>query len=190
MTPPGEPPTPGRRKLLEYWWVLPVGATLGVFGGLLEYARRVTLGKRRAGPVNYADGPRVRVAPLAALARPFDTAEFGYGGTACVAVRLPEATAHSLAAGGAHFVAFSRVCTHLGCLVNPVRDPEVVALSYNYRTDHPVLGCPCHFAVFDPLLEGEAVIGRAVAPLPRVRLEARGGVLYATGLEPAPTPSG
>ena len=186
----GGPRKPDRRRLLEYWWLLPVGATVGAFGALFDYARRVTFGKGRAGAPNFEARPAARVAEVAALRAPFDTAEFTFAGVSCVAVRLPQATPHSLAAGGGHFAAFSRVCTHLGCLVNPLRDTEVVALSYNYRTDHPVFGCPCHFNVFDPLREGESVMGRALAPLPRVRLEARGGALYATGIEPAPPPSG
>ena len=175
-----------RRKLLEYWWVVPVGATLGTLGVMFGYAGRVLVGKRRAGAPDYRAGPRVKVADLAALPGAYDTAEFSYAGTPCIAIRLPREVPYALPAGGTHYMAFSRVCTHLGCTVNPLRDPDVAALTFNYRPDHPVLGCPCHFSVFDPLKEGESVFGKALYPLPRVRLEARGGTLYASGIEPPP----
>lgn len=195
MTSDGAPPPErkvrkiGRRALLEYWWVLPVGATLGAFGFMIDYAGRVTLDKRKAGPTNYVVKPEERVAAVADFPAPFVMRDFSFAGTSCVLVRLERPTAHSLTVGEAHFIAFSRVCTHLGCLVNHLPNPEAVALTYNYRPDHPVLGCPCHFSVFDPVREGESVIGRALAPLPRVRLEARGDDLFATGIE-APPPQG
>ncbi len=91
-------------------------------------------------------------------------------------------------------MAYSRICTHLGCPVNLVRDPEVLAFAFNYRpppgAQHPQLGCRCHFSVFDPLQAGEAVFGKANAPLPRVRLEVRGTAVWATGIEPAPQQDG
>ena len=84
-----------------------------------------------------------------------------------------------------------RICTHLGCPVNLVKDMEVLAFAYNYRPPkgerHPQLGCRCHYSVFDPVRGGEAMFGKATLPLPRVRLEVRGSDVYATGIEPAPT---
>ncbi|PYE55869.1 Rieske 2Fe-2S domain-containing protein [Deinococcus yavapaiensis] len=176
-----------RRKLLEYWWVLPVGATLGAFGYMIDYAKHVTLDKREAGAPKYVSKPPRRVAAIADFPEPFSMRDFSFAGTSCVLVRLERPTAYSLTSSGAHFVAFSRVCTHLGCLVNHLPNPDAVALTYNYRPDHPVLGCPCHFSVFDPAREGRSVIGRALYPLPRVRLEARGDELFATGIEPPPS---
>lgn len=39
---------------------------------------------------------------------------------------------------GDDIVAFSRICTHMGCEIE------------DYRHDHKVLGpCPCHFSTFD-----------------------------------------
>lgn len=178
-----------RRELLEYWWVLPVGATLGTLGVMFGYAGRVLVGKRKAGAPAYKAGPRVKVAALSALPNAYDTAEFTYAGTPCIAMRLPREIPYALAVQDAHYMAFSRVCTHLGCAVNPLPDLDVAALTFNYRPDHPVLGCPCHFSVFDPLKEGESVFGKALYPLPRVRLEALGGTLYATGIEPPPNAS-
>ncbi|MBB6098190.1 Rieske Fe-S protein [Deinobacterium chartae] len=183
-----------RRKLLEYWWTVPVAATLGGLGFMAHYATRVTFGKTRAGTPRYLSGHPLRVARAEDLSEVWASRDFSYTvegrSVPCVLLRLPEATATSLAVRGAHFAAFSRVCTHLGCSVLPVRDLEAVALTYNYRSDHPVLGCPCHFSVFDPLRQGESVFGKALYPLPRVRLEVRGEWIVATGLEPAPSGQG
>ncbi|WP_034383987.1 Rieske 2Fe-2S domain-containing protein [Deinococcus sp. YIM 77859] len=179
-----------RRALLERWWVLPVAGTLGAFGYMGWYASRVTWGKERVGPPDFQPGKAVRVAALEALAEEWTEVAFQYAGRPCVALRVPGPVPGGLSVGDAHYAAYSRVCTHLGCAVNLVRDPEVLAFAYNYRPPpgerHPQLGCPCHFSVFDPLQGGVAVFGKANAPLPRVRLEARGQDLYATGIEPAP----
>lgn len=181
-----------RRALLERWWVLPVAGTLGAFGYMGWYATHVTFGKERVHAPNFQPGEPLRVATRSALAQDWAEVPFTYAGRPCLLLRLPRSVPGGLSVGGAHYAAFSRVCTHLGCTVNLVRDPEVLAFAYNYRPpqgkDHPELGCPCHFSVFDPLQGGQAVFGKANAPLPRVRLEARGDDLYATGIEPAPSP--
>ncbi|MFC4452203.1 ubiquinol-cytochrome c reductase iron-sulfur subunit [Deinococcus sonorensis] len=183
-----------RRAVLERWWLLPVGATVGVFGFMGLYAARVSR-KSVPGAPQFVGGPAVRVAALPQLDREWAEVQFAYAGRPCTVLRLPEATLGGLSAGGQHYAAFSRVCTHLGCPVNLVRDVEVLAFSFNYRApnpqdQHPQLGCPCHFSVFDPLRSGEAVFGKAHLPLPRVRLERRGDALWATGIEAAPAIGG
>lgn len=179
-----------RRALLERWWVVPVAGTLGTFGYMGWYASRVTFGKRAAGEPDFGAGAAVRVAGTGDLGELWAEVTFGYAGRPCVALRVPGPVPGGLSVGGTHYVAYSRVCTHLGCPVNLVRDPEVLAFAYNYRPpgdeEHPQLGCPCHYSVFDPLRAGQAVFGKANGPLPRVRLEVRGGELYATGIEAAP----
>ena len=179
-----------RRALLEKWWVLPVGATVGTFGWLGLRATRILTGKREAGTPAFEALAPVRVAAVSAVPRAWASVNFRAGERDCVLLRLPEPTEDTVTVGDAHLAAFSRVCTHLGCNVNVVRDTEALAFSFNYRTDHPVLGCPCHFSVFDALERGEAVFGQAIAPLPRVRLEVRGADVYAVGIEPAPPLSG
>jgi arsenite oxidase small subunit len=179
-----------RRTLLEHWWALPVGLTVTAFGGLGLYALRVSR-KSVPGAPQFQAGAAQRVASVSELGKNWTEVNFSYAGRPCTLLRLPAATLGSLEAGGAHYAAFSRVCTHLGCTVNLVRDTEVLAFSFNYRApdpadQHPYLGCPCHFSVFNPLASGEAVFGKAHLPLPRVRLEQRGGDLWATGIEPAP----
>lgn len=61
-------------------------------------------------------------------------------------------------------LAFSRVCTHLGCLVR-------------YDPERQVFICPCHAGTFD--LEGNVTSGPPPKPLPkfRVRVEANNLVI-------------
>ncbi|MGH7505467.1 MAG: ubiquinol-cytochrome c reductase iron-sulfur subunit, partial [Longimicrobiales bacterium] len=44
------------------------------------------------------------------------------------------------------------------------------------------LHCPCHNGAFD-IETGRPIAGPPERPLPRVRIEVRGDVVYATGIE-------
>ena len=66
-------------------------------------------------------------------------------------------------------VAYGQKCTHLSCAVVP-------------RPERGALHCPCHVGSFD-IVSGRPVAGPPRRPLPRVTLEVRGGVVYATGVE-------
>lgn len=179
-----------RRALLERWWVLPVAGTVGAFGYMGWYGSRVLLGKQRAGTPEFVAGTPQRIAAISELERDWAEVTFTYDKRPCTVLRIPRAVLGGLSVGEQHYAAYSRICTHLGCTVNLVRDTEVLAFAFNYRpppeADHPQLGCRCHYSVFDPLQAGEAVFGKANGPLPRVRLERRGDDLYAVGIEPAP----
>jgi arsenite oxidase small subunit len=179
-----------RRALLERWWVLPVAGTVGAFGYMGWYGSRVLLGKQRAGAPEFVAGTPQRVAALSQLGQDWAEVNFTYDKRPCTVLRIPRTVPGGLSVGQTHYAAYSRICTHLGCTVNLVKDPEVLAFAFNYRPppeeQHPQLGCRCHYSVFDPLQAGEAVFGKANGPLPRVRLERRGDDLYAVGIEPAP----
>ncbi|GHF33076.1 Rieske Fe-S protein [Deinococcus metalli] len=182
-----------RRDVLERWWLLPVAGTLGTFGYLGWYAARVTFRKEGAGPPAFQGAAPLAIAPLTDVAGEWTERTFTYAGRPCTLLRVPQAVPGGLDdPSGVHLIAYSRVCTHLGCAVNLVRDPEVLAFAFNYRPPqgegYPRLGCRCHFSVFDPLRAGVAEFGKARAPLPRVRLERRGAEVWATGIEPAPAP--
>jgi Rieske Fe-S protein len=87
--------------------------------------------------------------------------EFGYPGDddPCLLIRLPDG----------QFVAYGQQCSHLSCAVIP----------------HPEKGelhCPCHHGFFE-IREGRPIAGPPRRPLPRVKLEVRDGVIYATGVE-------
>ncbi|PMZ88457.1 MULTISPECIES: arsenate reductase (azurin) small subunit [unclassified Pseudomonas] len=55
-------------------------------------------------------------------------------------------------------VAFSTLCTHMGC---PVA----------YDAERRLFKCPCHFSIFDPEHAGQMVSGQATESLPSVVLE-------------------
>ncbi len=76
----------------------------------------------------------------------------------CLLMRLSEA----------EFVAYSQKCTHLSCAVVP--GPK--------RT----IQCPCHGGVFDST-NGKPIAGPPRRPLPKITLQFREGVIYATGVE-------
>jgi arsenite oxidase small subunit len=176
-----------RRRVATWLWRLPVliaagAASWGVYEGV-----RTHFFKRRPDPTpDFVDGPVVPVAPLALFDRDWAEATFQYGGTPALAVRLPGGIAGGLEVDGLHLAAFSRVCTHLGCIVALNRDAEAIAFAFNYRAEGPQLVCRCHLSVFDPERAGRAVAGPAIAPLPRVRLALDGDALVATGIEAAP----
>jgi arsenite oxidase small subunit len=67
-------------------------------------------------------------------------------------------------------VAFSSLCTHLGC---PVQ----------FQQDHFL--CPCHYSKFDPALNGQAFQGLATQYLPQIqlRLDPKTQELFAEGID-------
>ncbi len=68
-------------------------------------------------------------------------------------------------------VAFSRICTHMGC--------DVV----EYQADHHVLGpCPCHFSTFDLIHGGQVVLGQATQNLPQILLSVDGDAINANAV--------
>jgi Rieske Fe-S protein len=71
--------------------------------------------------------------------------------------------------GERSFVAYGQKCTHLSCAVVP-------------RVEEGVIRCPCHEGYFD-LASGRPMAGPPRRPLPRVRLEIRGGQVYAASVE-------
>jgi arsenite oxidase small subunit len=165
----------GRRAFGTWLWRLPVLAALAGAGFGLQQAYRIHFAKDAPNPQPTFDPvPPRDVAPLAAFTAPWDAVEFLVAGVPSVAVRLPAPIAGGLSVeDDLHLAAFSRVCTHLACIVELNRDTEAVAFAFNHRSDRPSLTCACHYSVFDPLRAGRAVSGPAVRPLPRTRLALR-----------------
>ena len=64
------------------------------------------------------------------------------------------------------FVAFSAVCTHLGCNVT-------------WDAKRKQIICPCHAGVFD--LNGNVVSGPPPKPLPPLKVTVTEGVIYLGG---------
>jgi Rieske Fe-S protein len=70
------------------------------------------------------------------------------------------------------YVAFQQKCTHLSCAVV-------------YAPERDRLECPCHQGYFSART-GAVLQGPPPRPLPRIRLQRRGGDLVAVGFEPPP----
>ena len=173
-----------RRLLVTWLWRLPVLVVLGGVGLAAYEAYKIQFSKGRpADTPTFAPRPAQRVGSLSEFPEVWSEREFVLGSVPAVALRLPEPISGGVSVTGQHYAAFSRVCTHQGCIVALNRNLEAIAVAFNYRTDSPALACPCHFSVFDPERAGEAVSGPAVRPLPRVELNVQDGALFAVGLE-------
>ena len=69
-------------------------------------------------------------------------------------------------------VAFSELCTHMGCPMGTL-----------FKREHAVLGpCACHFTTFDLTHRGMVVLGQATENLPQVVLEVDGNDIFAVGV--------
>lgn len=176
-----------RRTLITWLWRIPVLATLAGIGWGAWEAYHVHFDKVRPGDPDFTPVTPQRVAAVGELERLWSAVPFtlmdGSSETPALALQVPEAVMGGVSIDRRHYLAFSRICTHLGCVVNINSDLETLAVAFNYRTDRPALACPCHLSVFSPLEAGRAVSGPAREPLPRVQLEGRGDVLFAVGLE-------
>jgi len=82
-----------------------------------------------------------------------------------ILIRLTEDKA---AVVGKEFVAYSAICTHLGCIVS-------------YKSEEDTIFCPCHAGYFDPT-NGKVISGPPKKPLPEVKLRIdENGDIYAEG---------
>lgn len=144
-TPDREPPTNGDELVLaddQAHIVHPRDLPLG--GGLtMAYARQPSTQVVKSGTVDN----------LVLLAR-FDERE------------LAEAARRYAAAG---VVAYSAICTHLGCTVS------------EWDADQGWLHCPCHHARFDPRDGARVTAGPAPRPLPALPLRADGDAITVAG---------
>jgi arsenite oxidase small subunit len=175
-----------RRDLFFY---VPVAVAGGFFAWLGARTYNLRFRPRpEAGAPRWKEGPRVRVARRGELGvcgrcRFFDLPPSSWGPFAGPPPPPARAGPGGLSLGEEHYIALSRICTHQGCTLNYVPDPEAASILYNFRYERPFLGCPCHFGAFDPQLGGKAVYGPPRYPLPRIRLEAEGEEILATGHE-------
>ncbi|MCW5219867.1 arsenate reductase (azurin) small subunit [Verminephrobacter aporrectodeae subsp. tuberculatae] len=79
---------------------------------------------------------------------------FSYPDTSspCYAIRMGNAVP------GGDIVAFSSMCTHMGCPVT-------------YDGGTRTFKCGCHYSIFDPENSGQMVCGQATEDLPKIQLE-------------------
>lgn len=80
-------------------------------------------------------------------------------------------------------VAYSRICPHLGCIFNFVKEPSDCERNYNFRPDGPVFACPCHLSVYDIAQAGKVVSGPAPRPPRKFELRRTGTTFEVISLE-------
>lgn len=115
--------------------------------------------------------PRQRIASLAAL-KVNEAVNFSYPDAAspCALIKTGRRVPGGVGPDG-DVVAFSILCTHMGCPV--AYDPQ--ARSFK---------CGCHYSQFDPEMAGQMICGQATENLPQVSLAVAGdGAISATGVQ-------
>lgn len=80
-------------------------------------------------------------------------------------------------------VAYSRICPHLGCIFNFVKDPDECAKGYNFKPAGPVFACPCHLSVYDIAQAGKVVSGPAPRPPRKFEVKKVSGTYQVIALE-------
>ena len=116
--------------------------------------------------------PRQRIASLSEL-KQGEPIDFIYPlqGQRSFVVRLGE-PAQGGVGQDSDIVAFSSICTHMGC-----------PLTGQYKDEHKIIGpCPCHFTTFDLRNNGMVVLGQATQNLPQITLAIEDDAVYAVGL--------
>lgn len=150
MSGAGEPSDAARRRFLQS----SLASGLAVTGSVESVARAQDNGPAITGY------PRLAVVQASAL-KINEPLFFRYpdAQSPCVAVKLGRRVPGGAGQDGS-IVAFSQMCTHMGCL-----------LSYEAQTAR--LKCSCHFTMFDPEKAGQMITGQATANLAQVVLEYR-----------------
>lgn len=106
----------------------------------------------------------------------FPEGSIGDAQSATVLIRLPDGVGKDTLQG---LIAYSKVCTHLGC---------PVAL---YRSEDHLLVCPCHQSAFDAADDANVLDGPADHNLPRLPLQiSPDGYVTAAGDFPEPVGPG
>ncbi len=119
----------------------------------------------------FVDFPRTKVGSLSSLSQTqpmfFD---YPFEGQSNILVKLGQTTSTGVG-GDRDIVAYSNLCTHMGCAV------------IEYSDDSKTLGpCPCHFSTFDLAIDGQVAFGQATQNLPQVQLTVEGDDIFAHGV--------
>lgn len=75
----------------------------------------------------------------------------------CVALKMDSAAPGGVGPEG-NIVAYSILCSHMGCPVS-------------FDADAKTFKCPCHYSIFDPENNGQMVCGHATENLPQIDLK-------------------
>lgn len=117
--------------------------------------------------------PRIRVGSVESLSNgDIDTFSYPLEGTNNFITRVGDG-AWGGVGPNSDIVAYSSICTHMGCSVEGQVTP-----------DQEMAGpCPCHYTSFDLSKGGIVVDGAATTDLPQIRLDVEGDDIYAMGVD-------
>ncbi|MBI3997415.1 MAG: Rieske 2Fe-2S domain-containing protein [Armatimonadetes bacterium] len=88
-------------------------------------------------------------------------------------------------------IVFSRICPHLGCIYNYVREWREITAGYGgymppKERQHALMGCPCHLSIYDPAdpqKPGRVLSGPAPRPPRTFFYKIEGARILATHVE-------
>ena len=177
--------SPERRDLLKSACTMAgAAAVASVAGSLPAFAASQAKGVPEVGDVFvFLDGPNkdkvVMVADIAVDAPPVmvqakdpkGAVREGDNATALLYRVAPDKVPDDLKSENAEGVlAFSAVCTHLGCMLS------------NWDAPTKAFMCPCHDAMFDPLQDGKNTGGATSRSLPHFPVKSDSGTIAVTNV--------
>lgn len=177
-----------RRFLLKTFAALPLAFTFGLLASPLMRYLRPTI--KPLDFINPSDQP----APLTEVS--FNSTDFPEAWT-CIpftfsqsymeynpeGLEVRKIPGYAVKLPNGDVVAYSRICPHLGCIFNFVKDPNECAKGYNFRPNGPVFACPCHLSVYDIAQNGKVVSGPAPRPPRKFDIKVQGDKIVVTSLE-------
>ena len=129
---------------------------------MLAAAKRATAGEEA----------RLAVVDQAAFTEPWAAVEFTFElegeRVPAIVIRLP----------GERWYASSLICPHAKCVTRYFSDVTVARDTFDVAAQNPVLGCPCHFSVFDVANGGKVISGPAPGAPLQLSVEARDGKVF------------
>ncbi len=171
-----------RRRFLRLAAALPLTAGLVAFGAPLLRFLKPNMDPFQLLKPTLEDQPvgePVVAASLSEIPNPWDFKYFVYtqkypqytadgfmsAAVPGVVIRLPNkiplpwdwvrATGETPQFAESEIIVFSRICPHLGCIYNFVRDWQEITAGYGGYVppkdrQHALMGCPCHLSIYDP----------------------------------------
>ena len=90
---------------------------------------------------------------------------------------------HSGSDAAGRVQAFCLLCPHEICHVDYQTDTSQVRLDAGVTPGHPLLVCPCHFSVFNPVSDGALISGPAYRGLYRFKVQLEQDIVKITQVE-------
>jgi Rieske Fe-S protein len=116
-----------------------------------------------------ADESVLAVVDQASVAKTWDAAEFTFK------LDGEELPGIVIKLADERWYASSLICPHAKCTARYFSDVNVARDTFDVDVNNPVLGCPCHFSVFDVAQGGKVIHGPAPNPPLQLAAIARDG---------------